>query len=144
VEKRTAAHEVCVYESLVHLGGRRDVNLWLDMSLSARMCIHLRAFHTQRSFSWHTLGKVASCQALQAAQTERVLPAAGVARAPLSLRFSLSHPLFRVPVSSTAAAARGAGGAQFLLECQPERDVAPLLVGLVRLDCEMSSVRLAL
>jgi len=57
------------------------------MSRPASLCVHLREFHTQRSFCRHTLGKLAR------------------SRAPLSLRFSLSHPLFCAPVESAAAVA---------------------------------------
>ena len=132
VEVRCGAHDVHVYESPLHS------TLGDTLSDAACASLSLRAFRVQRSFARHVCGRVASC--------------AGRGLLPISLQFSLSHPLFQCGIESAAVLSPRAGQCDFALHQTPRRFAAPAApaapaeptVGVVRVRLGAGTVRLAL
>ena len=124
-EVRTSAHEVFVLESPVHLACRRDGATLFDMTRARHLCVHMRRFHTQRAFCRLVHSKMQG------------VPAGA---APVSVRFSLSHPLFTTYVGGVCAA----GATQTVLSLRPRDGSGLLNLGLVRMDLAQRSLSLVL
>jgi hypothetical protein len=140
VEVRCGAREVFVYESPVHCMLRDEVALALEGASES-----LVPFRVQRSFARHLGSRVASC--------------ADQGALPISLRFSLTNPLFRRRLESAAVVSAAAEECDFELRRAPlvgaatafgaapaalaQRD-AGSLVGLVRVRLGAGCVHMAL
>jgi len=100
VEVRCGAQEVYVYESPVHIMDRTGTALD-GVEDAAGATDSLRLFRVQRSFARHISSRVASC----------------VSRGmlPISLKFSLAHPLFQCRIESVALVSPTAERCDFAL-----------------------------
>ena len=137
VEVRSGAREVFVYESPVHCMLRDEVVLALEGAPGASES--LIPFRVQRSFARHIGSRVASC--------------AEQGPLPITLRFSLTNPLFQSRLESAAVVSAAAEQCDFELRRGPlsngatpssaQRD-SSTLVGLVRVRLGAGCVRMAL
>jgi len=145
VEVRCGAREVYVYESPLHGAGQdaeADAAADADatdgaLADAADASLSLRPFRVQRSFARHVCSCVARCARRGAL--------------PISLHFSLAHPLFRGGVESGAVVSPRAGLFDFALRCVPPRGAAletmappAQTVGVVRVRLGAGRVQLAL
>jgi len=128
VEVRSGAREVYVYESPVHCMHEEAATSALG---DARVASDsFMPFRVQRSFARHISSRVASC-----VEQDQL---------PISLQFSLTHPLFRTRLETVAVVLPTAEHCDFQLRREPRTSWTSPLVGRVRVRLGAGSVSMTL
>jgi len=128
VEVRSGEREVYVYESPVHCMHEEAATSALGDARGASDSF--QPFRVQRSFARHIGSRVASC-------VERD-------QLPISLQFSLTHPLFQTRLETVAVVSPTAEHCDFQLRREPRLSWTSPLVGRVRVRLGAGSVSMTL
>jgi len=129
VEVRSGSHDVFVYETPLHYDDSVETEraAWNWSHVTSHS---MRCFRVQQSFTRHMCSKVATC----AVRLTR----------PLSLKFSITHPLFRCGVESPCIDISSTSGGEVVLARCGECSTAPVTVGMMHVDHVSCILRLAL